>query len=151
MTDAIAKARKKKKAKWWISPWISPWPHEPQNPRQSKNPADLDSAGFSCEVPSRFELENKGFAVVPRPFSALFSDCEKSPEALIYKAKTSHKIQFHFRNPGAIQGEKRGSKHQNKRQDFRLFRLESTRFVWNLQMYIYSFSASNKPLFNSSL
>lgn len=75
------------------------------------------------------ELENKGFAVVPRPFSALFSDCEKSPEALIYKAQTSCKIEFHLQNSGAFQGEKRGSKHQNKHQDFRLFGLESTRFV----------------------
>jgi len=84
------------------------------------------SAGFLREVPSRFELENKGFAVVPRPFSALFSDCEKSPEALIYNAPTSRKIEFHLQNSGAFQGEKRGSKHQNKHQGFRGFSLEAT-------------------------
>ena len=30
--------------------------------KKNENPADVDSAGFLREVPSRFELENKGFA-----------------------------------------------------------------------------------------
>ena len=32
------------------------------NCEQKQNPADVDSAGSLVEVPSRFELENKGFA-----------------------------------------------------------------------------------------